>query len=270
MMRVLACAFAVLFPFLSQAQCTELTASGNAEYPPYLWRPMVAPERLDGAVALLMRDIAQLVGVNIRMVYAGPWGRTQEEVAAGNVDLIAGAFYTQARTLRMDYLQPAFQLTRSVIWVRKEATFTFQTLPDLVGKRGVTVINNSFGQTFDDYARTHLQIVQVGSLDQALRMLSNGRVDYLVYEEEPGRAYIERAAIGNLQMLEPQVSSEALYLTLSLKSPCNTAEFKARLEQALRTVTADQRMEAYLRQASEAWRKDSHTAAFSQRPTSGQ
>lgn len=270
MMRVLACAFALLFPFLSQAQCTALTASGNAEYPPYLWRPAAAPESLDGAIALLMRDIGQLAGVNISMLYAGPWGRTQEEVAAGKIDLIAGAFFTQARTQRMDYLQPAFQLTHSVIWTRTGAGFAYRALPDLVGKRGVTVINNSFGQTFDDYARDHLQIQQVGSLDQALLMLSNGRVDYLVYEEEPGNAYIERAGINNLQLQQPPVSSEALYLTISRQSPCNTPQLKALLEQALRTVTADGRMEDYLRQATGVWRTDNHTAAFSQRPTPGQ
>ena len=39
--------------------------------------------------------------------------------------------------------------------------------PDLAGLQGVTVINNSFGEEFDRYAKDKLKLNQVASLDQA-------------------------------------------------------------------------------------------------------
>lgn len=252
-MRAAVVAFLMMFPVLAVAECTAMTASGNAEYPPYLWRPAAHPDQLEGAIARLMQDLAARTGIPVRTVYAGPWGRTQEEVAAGHIDLIAGAFYTDARAKRMDYLKPAFQQTRSVLWVRKEHSFAYSQLSDLIGKRGVTVINNSFGQEFDQFAKDNLEILQVGALEQALRMISNGRVDYMVYEEQPGLAYMQAAGIDKLMVLDTPVSSEALYLTMSLKSDCNTPEIKARLQQALQDAAGEGVMNTYLQQARAQW-----------------
>ena len=133
--------------------------------------------------------------------------------------------------------------------------FDFRDFSDLVGKRGVTVINNSFGQAFDEYAREHLSILQVGGFEQALRMISNGRVDYLLYEEQPGLAYIERAQITNLQKLEVPVSREPLYLTMSLKSACNTPELKQRISAELQKMNQEGLMADYLAQARMRWQQ---------------
>ncbi|WP_430460938.1 substrate-binding periplasmic protein [Thalassolituus sp. LLYu03] len=253
-MRAVFCAFLLIFLSLSvRAECTALTASGNAEYPPYLWRASHNSDALDGAITRLMTTLGERIGIPVQMQFVGPWGRTQEEVANGNIDLIAGAFYTQARSERMDYIRPAFQETRSVLWVRNDNVFAYSRLDDLVGKRGVTVINNSFGQAFDEFAKAHLEILQVGGLEQALRMISNGRVDYLVYEEQPGLAYIERARIDNLQMLDVPVSSEALYLTMSCKSACNTPALKERISAELELMRQEGLMDQYLELARGQW-----------------
>lgn len=255
-MRELFSAFLLLcIPLFARADCTALTASGNAEYPPYLWHAADNTDALDGAITQLMTTLGERIGIPVQVQFVGPWGRTQEEVANGNIDLIAGAFYTKARSERMDYLRPAFQETRSVLWVRNDNVFDFRDFSDLVGKRGVTVINNSFGQAFDEYAREHLSILQVGGFEQALRMISNGRVDYLLYEEQPGLAYIERAQITNLQMLEVPVSREPLYLTMSLKSACNTPELKQRISAELQKMNQEGLMADYLEQARMRWQQ---------------
>ena len=59
-------------PVLSQ--CDTLLASGNAEYPPYLWRSAQDEYRLDGAVAALMERIGKEAGVEIRLIFTGPLG----------------------------------------------------------------------------------------------------------------------------------------------------------------------------------------------------
>lgn len=238
-------------PVLSQ--CDTLLASGNAEYPPYLWRSAQDEYRLDGAVAALMERIGKEAGVEIRLIFTGPWGRTQEELAAGRIDVIAGAFFTRARSERMDYLYPAFQQTRSLVWVHEDKPFEYSGFADLRGRQGITVINNSFGQAFDDYARDNLSIHQVGSLEQGLRMLSGKRVDYVIYEEQPGLAYARKLQIPGLKTLPQPVSGEALYMTMSKKSPCNTDELKQRLQAALQKSVQEGWMVTLLEQAQQRW-----------------
>lgn len=240
-------------PLFSLAECTRLTASGNAEYPPYLWRSEADPQRLTGANVALLQRIGALAGIDIEVVYKGPWGRTQEELASGRIDLLAGAFYTRERADRMHYLYPAFQETRTLVWVNKARPLTFRSLDDLRGYQGVTVINNSFGQQFDDYAHAHLTIHQVGSLEQGFRMLMGKRVDYVVYEGQPGIAYMHKLHTGELLALPEPVSREPLYLTLSHKSACNTPELRQRLQEALRTAAREGWMAPLLEQAQQQW-----------------
>jgi ABC-type amino acid transport substrate-binding protein len=102
--------------------CKLLIASGNPQYPPYLWQDLADETRLIGANADLLQLLAKELGLPISTRYVGPWARVQEETRAGRVDLIAGAFWTAARTDYMDYFYPPFHATRSVVWVRTAAT----------------------------------------------------------------------------------------------------------------------------------------------------
>lgn len=240
----------------AEATCTQLTASGNPEYPPFLWRDPENEGRLIGANAELMQWLSKEIGVPIDLQYSGPWGRVQEETRLGHVDLIAGAFYTQPRTEYMDYFHPAFHETRSVIWTRGDnQTLKYRKWADLVGLQGVTVINNSFGEEFDRYAKEKLRINQVASLEQAIQIVQNGRADYLVYEDSPGQAFLARRNIVDVRMLVEPVAKENLYLTLSYRSACNTPEMRGRIARALYKLSREKAMGGFVDRAIQLWRR---------------
>lgn len=214
--------------------CDRLTATGNPEYPPYLWQSPEEPGRLVGANALIFDEISERLGVPIDLIFVGPWSRSQEEVRAGRVDLMAGAFLTLPRLEYMDYVYPAFLMTRSVVWTRRQTDLGYADRADLIPHRGSTVIHNSFGQAFDQYMAQNLRIEPVASLEQAFRMLAQSRVDYVLYEDYPGQAYANRLGLNQqLQSLEPPVSQEALYLGVSHRSACNTGQLRGRLAQIM-------------------------------------
>ena len=242
--------------------CKQLVASGNPEYPPYLWRDPEDDSRLVGANTELMQWLGKEIGVPVDVRYSGPWGRVQEEVRLGHVDLIAGAFFTVPRTEYMDYFYPAFQETRSAIWTRGDnKAVPFKRWADLVGKQGVTVINNSFGEEFDRYAKDKLRINQVASLEQAIQIVQAGRADYLVYEDSPGQAFLARRSISDVKMLGEPVARENLYLTLSHKSACNTPEMRGRIARALYKLSRDKAMGGFVDKGIQLWRKQSAKAA---------
>jgi polar amino acid transport system substrate-binding protein len=244
-----------LFSSPAQAQCLVLNASSNAEYPPYLWRANADDSHLQGALALMLNSIGKSANIKIHSIYAVPWARVQKTVEQGQVDAFAGAFLTQQRLGYADYLQPPLVQTTSKVWVHKERSFTLNDLNDLKGRTGVSVINNSFGQAFDDFAKAELKMHQVSSVQQALKMLENKRVDYFIYEEQPGRAYIEQFQIQNLVLLPYVISSEPLYLALSKRSPCNTKALKQQLIQALQQAEQNHLAEHSLEAARVLWRQ---------------
>ncbi|MCO4787209.1 MAG: transporter substrate-binding domain-containing protein [Marinomonas atlantica] len=217
-------------------RCSAMTATGNPEYPPFLWQQRQTGQ-LRGAVANLMGRLSEKINIPIKTIYVGPWSRSQQEVRSGRIDLMAGAFYTSERADYMAYFAPAMMFTKSVVWQSSRRKFDYQKWSDLRNNWGVTVINNSFGQDFDDYAKKHLSLLTVASLEQALSMLDAGRADYVLYERSPGVAYVQHMSLkGLVEAVEPAVSSEGLFLAVSKLSPCNTPEIKERIATALREL----------------------------------
>ncbi|WP_421849563.1 substrate-binding periplasmic protein [Marinomonas sp.] len=217
--------------------CESLTASGNSEYPPFLWRETSTSTELRGVNRLIIDELSRRINIPIELIHVGPWSRAQGEVKNGRVDLMAGAFFTNERADYMDYFTPVMLHTNSVVWQRKDKQFPFSKKEDLVGKWGVTVINNSFGQEFDQYAQHNLNILTVASLLQALRMLAADRVDYVLYEKNPAYAYATMLRLSDaIVPVLPYISSEGLYLTMSKKSPCNINSVKYKIAVALQEM----------------------------------
>lgn len=236
------------------AQCTRLTATGNPEYPPYLWQEPGSRRGLIGANKTIMEALSERLGIPIEVIYTGPWSRAQEEVRVGRIDLIAGAFFTLPRLAHMDYIEPAFLSTRSVVWKRSLVAFNYSEWADLKPYEGATVINNSFGQNFDEYASVNLSIDNVTSLPQAFRMLAQGRVDYVLYEEYPGLAYASELDLEYvIEQMEPPISSEGLFLTISRRSSCNTEAMRTELARIMAELVADGTAQRALSEGLEAW-----------------
>jgi polar amino acid transport system substrate-binding protein len=236
--------------------CRQLVASGNPQYPPYLWRGD-GEDRLVGANTDMLAWLSKELGLPIEARYVGPWGRVQEEMRAGRIDLIAGAFFTLARTEYMDYFHPAFHETRSVVLVRSGSRLDYRRWSDLAKLQGGTVIGNSFGEEFDRYARENLNLSQVASLEQALQMLQRSRIDYLIYEDSPALAYLARLNIDGVRPLRPAVASEPLYLTLSHRSPCNTPEIRGRLARAMYSLSRQGPMNGWIDKNIQIWKRAS-------------
>ncbi len=254
-----ACVTTVLLTLGSQvhaqaAACKGLLASGNPQYPPYLWRDPAEQEQLIGANQALMQWLSKEVGVPIELRFVGPWSRVQEEARNGRIDLIAGAFFTLPRTEYMDYVYPPFRETRSVVLVRESSKLKYSRWADLQASEGITVVNNSFGEEFDRFMRDRLKLSRVATLEQGLRMLEIGRGEFMLYEDSPAEAYMGSLGIKGLKSLQPPVAQERLYLTLSHKSVCNTSELRGALTRAMFKLRREGLMAGFVKEGVQRWK----------------
>lgn len=257
MMKVGLCLILSLIYFINALaqDCKKIVVSGNPEYPPFLWRPSKDSKDLVGASADFMKAIGKEIGVEVEIVYGGQWGRVQEEVRRGRIDLIAGAFFNISRLEYMDYFYPALKETRTVLWVSNGFKGNYTKWSDLENKSGVTVINNSFGEEFDEYAKKNLKINSVASLEQAVQMVASSRGDYLIYEEDPGMAFVAKMGVTGLKTMMPPIAKESLYLTMSHLSKCNTGEFRGKISKALYNMNKQNLMSVLVQKNIELWKK---------------
>ena len=257
MRRLLTAILALSVAFGARAQGCEqcpavITVTGNAEYPPLTWRDRAHPERITGFAIELLELAFKDLGMRVEAVYVGPWARAQGEVRRGAVDMLAGAYITDERQVYMDYVTPPFILDPTVVFVKKGDRFAFETWDDLVGLKGGAPIGNSYGDAFDRYAASKLDIERVPLLGQAFDKLISGRNRYVVYGLYPGLAEAEvTGRRDQLDYLPKSIISEGLYFTISKKSPCDCPRIRQFLAQKMKEFTRqklpEQLMEKYLR-----------------------
>ncbi|MCR1760790.1 transporter substrate-binding domain-containing protein, partial [Pseudomonas aeruginosa] len=195
--------------------------------------------RLIGANADLLQRLGKELGVRIDVLYSGSWEKAQEEVTSGRADLLAGAYLTLARLGSMDYVHPPFLMTSGVVWVNKDAAFPFIGRDDLIGHKGSVLAGSSLGEEFDRFAKASLDLKPVPSLTQGLQDLMLKRSEFLLYQALPGQAQVEALGMADdLEALEPVLSSEGLYLTLSHNSACNDPWLRGQLAKKMTELSA--------------------------------
>ena len=233
---------------LPEPSCNTLTVSGNPEYPPLLWRDEQHPGFLIGAVPALLKEITEPLGVNVEVRDIGSWARVQRMARQGQIDMVAGAFITSERIGYMDYLLPPITHLPTAVWVPKGREFVYRHWPDLSGKRGSTLINNSFGQNFDRYAEQNLRIEGVRSIEQSFQMALVDRVDYVLYEVLQGEVKLEYLGIADQFVpLPTPVSREGLFFTFSKASPCNAFSLREQIAERLYDLVNSGRVDELIR-----------------------
>lgn len=234
--------------------CDTLTVGGNPEYPPMLWQSVKQPDLLTGAVPALLREIVEPLGVEVVVRDVGPWARVLHMARQGKIDVVAGAFLTDERREYLDYALPPITWQPTNIWVPRGKEFKYRYWTDLRGKLGSTLIGNSFGQDFDEFAAQHLSIEGIRTIEQSFRMARLGRVDYVLYERPQGRIKLQKMGLADEFVdLQPPISSEPLYFALAKESTCNTKAFRAAFTRRLEAVTGQRRIDSLLEEYAEKY-----------------
>jgi len=234
--------------------CQRIVVTGNPQYPPLLWVDPTDDRRLIGAGVELLQMALADTDIQIEVLHVGPWARAQQEVRSGRVDMLAGAFLTPERLGWMDYVHPAYVEVPSVIFVRRGQAFPYAGWDDLRNKRGSTLVNNSFGTAFDTFARDHLRIDTVSSIEQSFRQMLLGRADYVVYERYQGIALAEQLGIADqLDILDGSLINEQLHYTISHRSACNSPALRAALAIGMQRLTAQGEPRRMVEKYRERW-----------------
>ena len=238
--------------------CSELNVTGNPEYPPLLWQDRKNPARLIGAAVELLQTAVDDQNIKVISEFVGPWSRAQAEARIGRIDMLTGAFITEERQTWMDYIKPPMMDMPNVIFVKHNKAFDLNSWDDLKGRVGDTLINNSFGQEFDAYAKKNLIIEEVRSIEFAFERLMLGRTDYVIYELYQGIAIAEAmGSSGDIVALEKPLSSEGLYFTLSKASKCNNARFKAYLDKRIAELVESGLPQQLVTKYTQIWKEQS-------------
>lgn len=200
-----------------QASANEvLIASGHAEYPPFMYRQ---GDNIIGVGADLTKIIFAELGISVKSIYAGAWNRVQRKAESGEIDLVVGIYKNPIRQAYLSYPSEAYVDEPVTLFINKDNPFIFEHWHDLIGKKGGTLMGESFGQEFDEYAQKNLNIQRLASIGQNFKMLNRHRLHYTIYAYYPGLLKALESGLQNkiIAVKKPLVTVPA-YQAISKKS----------------------------------------------------
>ncbi len=218
-MRYRSLFFAVITTLLFTAPLTwaapPMIISGNPDSPPVSWDKNGT---LKGVGPELAAKIMAELNVPVSMQVEGGWQQVQEKTRDGAVDMIVAAYDNKERRAYMNYSIP-FMESPVVIVVKKGAAFPFTSWNSLVGKKGVAHRGESFGEKFDAFIKSDLDVSYL-PYERAFQMLEEDTADYLIIDLFPAIIYSKLLqAEENVEFFDTPVSIQHFHMTISKKSP---------------------------------------------------
>ena len=195
----------------------------------------------------VMRNVSDQLSLPFQYVEQ-PWKRALLSLQQGKVDIIIGIYWTKERARKYYYSSPFLQ-NEARVFVLKGKEFKFEILSDLIGKAGDIPLGGSFGEEFDQFAKQHLSLHQVGKKSEHVARLQKGRSQFFISDYFDTTATLKTMKLSDsIIPLTKPVSTTQVYFAISRNSPCSNraAEVFNAVEWLRNDGTLEQLRQKYL------------------------
>lgn len=210
--------------------------SGHPDWKPVMWKN---GDKISGIGVEVSKLVFKDIDTEIDPQYVGSWDVVQEKAKTGEIDVIVALYKTKEREKYLYYSIP-YTTDPIVLFFNKGKGFTYNQKENLIGKKGVATVGDSYGQELDDFIiQSNLSIAIVSTPEQAFSLLKEERADYFIYSAYAGRKVITES---NLSTFEESaiVSNQLFYMGISKKSPY--AKYMNNINSSLEKLIADKKI----------------------------
>ncbi|AUG55588.1 substrate-binding periplasmic protein [Thalassospira marina] len=215
----------------ASATCTKLHITGAAG-----WEPISYQDKngvAHGVSVDILREFTSSRGLELDVNLDIPWNRGMLMLASGEIDAMAGAYFTEERDREFTYSQP-YASDDIMVFQSAKRPFLVDHVRDLIDRRGARPQGGSYGDFLDHYAEDYLDIIFSPTGNRILDLLTSNRVDYVMLGRFDGMANIINDNIGDqIRMVEKPLMQNPVMFMFSKKSPCRdlVPELDAFIEQ---------------------------------------
>jgi len=192
-------------------------------------------DQSSGTSVEMCKDILIKMGYKVETPNLGSWEAVQQEARIGKVDVIPAIYKTKAREEYLVY-SIAYTTDPVVPFSKKGKGFIYNKKEDLLGKKIVATIGDSYGQEIDDYViKANLNVVRVNNSKEAFDLIKNDQADYFLYSLWAGEKVLKDSGLSNDFEWSGVISEQPFYVAFSKNSPValKIDEFNARLREMI-------------------------------------
>lgn len=215
-----------------------LTMGTNATFPPYEYKDGDAVVGIDPDIA---QALADKLGLKLEVVDM-EFDSLIASVQSGKVDIVlAGMTVNEERKKNVDFTDPYANGVQVIIVADGSDIATFD---DLAGKL-IGVQQGTTGHTYcsDDWGEGNVVAFQSGAA--AVQALQQGKVDCVVIDQEPAKAFVE--ANDGLKILDTQYANEDYAAAVSKKNPELTEALNKALQELKDDGTVQEILDKYIK-----------------------
>lgn len=200
------------------ANCQVLSVGGANGWEPITYIHQNGEQT--GLAIDILQEYAERNNLRLDLNIDIPWTRSIQMLSNGELDVIAGAYFTAERDQTHFYSAP-FSTDDIMVFQRSDNQFPVIDLHDLIGYRGARPQGGSYGDYIDRYAQEHLDMIFSPTGNRIFDVLMKGRVDYVMLGRFDGLSNLYRDNLVNLvTAVEPPIDSNEVHFMFSRKSPC--------------------------------------------------
>ena len=181
------------FAALELPSRNRIVIGGDQNYPPYEY--LDENGRPAGYNVELTRAIAREMGLDVE-IRLDDWAAIRAGLSKGEIDAVHGMFYSPDRDLDFDF-SPPHTVINHVAVVRRGTGSVPGTSSELEGKR-LVVMNGDIMHDFAEKAGFAALVTTVGTQEEALRELAQGRYDCALVARIPALYWIKKHGWENL------------------------------------------------------------------------
>ena len=215
-----------------------LTMGTNATFPPYEYKDGDAVVCIDPDIA---QALADKLGLKLEVVDM-EFDSLIASVQSGKVDIVlAGMTVNEERKKNVDFTDPYANGVQVIIVADGSDIATFD---DLAGKL-IGVQQGTTGHVYcsDDWGEGNVVAFQSGAA--AVQALQQGKVDCVVIDQEPAKAFVE--ANDGLKILDTQYANEDYAAAVSKKNPELTEALNKALQELKDDGTVQEILDKYIK-----------------------
>ncbi|MEO5795712.1 MAG: transporter substrate-binding domain-containing protein [Rhodoferax sp.] len=202
-----------------EAYCNKLIVTADPAYPPMHWYD---GEHLQGASIEIAKRVLDELQIPYEVRYVGPFARLIKLAERGEVDMVATLKKTPERERFLLYTKLPALSNPVAVFQSREHSFFFQGRDDLVGRKGGITRGNMFGDDFDNFLNTKLNVETADNPENNFNKLKLGRIDYFITGYYVGMAYLlKRGDEQRFTAMSPYVVDTPNYLALAQKGNCS-------------------------------------------------
>jgi PAS domain S-box-containing protein len=206
----------------SATERMKLVVGGDHQNPPFEFLAQGVPTGFNIEV---MRAVAREMGAAVQ-IRLGPWSEVRTALEQGKIDALAGMYYSEERSRKVDFSLPHTMVTMG-LYVRMDSTI--QSIEDIRNKEIIV----QRGDIVDDYLhekKITAHIVQVTDPADELRLLASGRHDCaLMPSSLQGEYLIRSLGLSNIK----SVGTNLPQLRYCFAVPKGKTALRYRIDEAL-------------------------------------